>query len=290
MVTIVKKKIGKKIVYYLRHTLRFKGKYKTVEKYLGHRLPKNLESIMLDFFQEIYKEKYKEIGQLNKKGKILPKSIKEKNLKDFGIRFTYNTNRIEGSTLSLKDTFRVIDDKISPENKPLSDIREAENHFKVFMKMLETKRINLQTVMVWHYEIFKETKPDIAGKVRNYGVKISKSKFVPPAPVELNALLKNFFRWLDKNMNKYTAIDLAGLAYLKFVTIHPFGDGNGRIARLIINWILYRKNYPMFIIEYKNRSRYYSALEKAQIKNNNFIFLAWFLKNYTKFLRRELSN
>jgi Fic family protein len=290
MVTIIKKKIGKKTIHYLRHTLRFKGKYKTVEKYLGDKLPKNLESVMLDFFQEIYKEKYKEIGQLNKKGKILPKSIKKKNLRDFGIRFTYNTNRIEGSTLSLKDTFGVIDDGISPENKPLSDIKEAENHFKVFMKMLEIKRINLHTVLEWHYEIFKETKPDIAGKIRDYEVKISRSKFVPPVPVELNALLKDFFRWLDKNIDKYSAVDLAGLAHLKFVTIHPFGDGNGRISRLIMNWVLYKKKQPMFIIEYKNRGMYYSALEKAQIKNNNFIFLAWFLRNYIKFLRRELGN
>jgi len=290
VVTIVKKKIGRKTFYYLRHTLRYKRGYKTVEKYVGDRLPKNLESVMLEFFQSIYEEKYNEIEQLTKKGEILPKSIKKKNLRDFGIRFTYNTNRIEGSTLSLRDTFEVIDERISPKNKPMSDIKEAENHFNVFMKMLEIKKIDLPTVMAWHHEIFRETKPDIAGKIRDYGVKISRSKFVPPTPVELNALLKDFFRWLNRNMDSYCAVDLAGLAHLMFVTIHPFGDGNGRISRLIMNWVLYKKNYPMFIIEYKNRSRYYSALERAQIKNNNFIFLAWFLKNYINFLRRELGN
>jgi Fic family protein len=287
MVIIVKKKIGKKIVYYLRHTFRFKGGYKTVEKYLGDKLPRNLESIMLDFFRKIYEAKYNEIEKLIKNARMLPKSVKEKNLRDFGIRFTYNTNRIEGSTLSLKDTFGVIEEGISPENKPLADVKEAENHFKVFMKILEIEKINLHTVLKWHYEIFKDTKPDIAGKIRNYGVKISRSKFLPPAPVELNALLKDFFGWLNKNMNKYSAIDLAGLAHLKFVTIHPFGDGNGRISRLIMNWVLHRKNYPMFIIEYKNRRNYYSALEKAQIKENAFIFLAWFLRQYIKFLKSE---
>ncbi|MHA1372208.1 MAG: Fic family protein, partial [Promethearchaeota archaeon] len=179
---------------------------------------------------------------------------------------------------------------ISPGNKPLSDVKEAENHFRVFMKMLEMKKINLHAVTEWHHKILKETKPDIAGKIRDHGIKISGSKFVPPSPVELNALLRDFFRWLNNNMDRYNPIDLAGLAHLKFVTIHPFGDGNGRISRLIINWILHVMSYPMFIIEYKNRKSYYSALERAQIKENGFIFLAWFLRNYLKFLKSELKH
>ncbi|MHA1794256.1 MAG: Fic family protein [Promethearchaeota archaeon] len=290
MVHVVKKKIGKKTYYYLKHTLRSKGTFKTKEKYLGKALPDNIESVMLDFFREINEEKYNEIEILKDKVKNLPRSIKEKNLKDFGIRFTYNTNKIEGSTLSLNDTFKVIDDGISPGNKPLSDIKEAENHFRVFIEALKQKKITLNKVLNWHHEIFKETKKDIAGKIRNHGVRISRSKFIPPSPVELNALLRAFFSWLDKNENKYSAVDLAGLAHYRFVTIHPFGDGNGRISRLIMNWILYSRGYPMFIIEYKNRNRYYSALENAQVKENSFIFLTWFLKNYVRFLKTEIRD
>jgi len=144
-------------------------------------------------------------------------------------------------------------------------------------------------ILRWHYEIFKDTQPGIAGKFREYPVGISGSKFKPPSPIELNALLRDFFRWLDRNIDRYDPVDLAGLAHFKFVTIHPFGDGNGRISRLIMNWILWKKHYPMFIIQYKNRNRYYSGLERAQVKENPFVFLGWFLRNYIKFVRTELN-
>lgn len=293
MVTLVKKKSGKKTVYYLRHNIRVKGKYKTVEKYLGSRLPKNIESVMLNFFRQVHAKEYKHLERLKSQAiaakKKMPRSIAEKNLKDFGIRFTYNTNRIEGGTLSLRDTFTVISGGVSPENKPLSDVKEAESHYKVFTEMLKTKKINRSVILRWHYEMFKDTQPGIAGKLRDYQVKISGSKFKPPSPVELNALLRDFFRWLDKNLDRYDPMDLAGLAHLKFVTIHPFGDGNGRMSRLIMNWILWKRRYPMFVIQYKNRNRYYSALERAQIKENSFVFLGWFVRNYIKFARTELS-
>jgi len=288
MVTLVKKKIGKKTFYYLRHNVRVKGKCKTVERYLGDKLSKNIEYIMLEFFREIHKKEYnyleKLVKQQEKGNKKLPKSILEKNLKDFGIRFTYNTNRIEGSTLSLKDTLNLIQEGITPSNRPLSDVKEAENHYKVFMEAINEKRINLNTVLYWHYKIFKDTKPDIAGKIRTYQVQISGSRFIPPSPVELNPLLKDFFRWFNKNINKYHPVELAGIAHFKFVSIHPFGDGNGRISRLIMNWILNQSNYPMYIIPYNKRSRYYSALERGHIKNNPLIFQTWFLKNYIKTL------
>ncbi len=281
MVSLIKKKIGKKTVYYLKHNIRRGNKYKTIEKYLGSNLPKDLEMQMLNFFREIHKEKYKEIEFITKriKGRKLPKSVQEKSLKEFGIRFTYNTNKIEGSTLSLRDTYNILEMNISPENKSLSDVKEAESHYKVFVKMMKTEKINLQKILEWHYEIFKDTKPDIAG--------VTGSKFIPPSHLELNALIKDFFKWLNKNMRRYEPVDLAGLAHLKFVTIHPFGDGNGRISRLIMNWVLFKKRHPMFIIEYKNRKEYYSALKKAQIKENPFIFLGWFIKNYLNFLRKE---
>ncbi|MFH1448039.1 MAG: Fic family protein [Candidatus Micrarchaeota archaeon] len=293
MVTLVKKTINRKVVYYLRHNIRVKGKHKTVERYLGDRLPKDLEYVMLDFFRRIHRKGYEHVEKTKKKWttaeRRIPESVIKKNLKEFGIRFTYNTNRIEGSTLSIKDTFSVIERGMTPDNKPIEDIKEAENHFKVFNEMLELKNLNLSLVLKWHYGIFKDTKKDVAGKVRDYQVKISGSKFMPPSPVEINPMLKEFFRWLDKNWDRYDAVDLAGLAHLKFVTIHPFGDGNGRISRLIMNWILWRKDYPMFIIEYRNRVRYYTSLERAQVKKNQFIFLGWFTKNYIRFIEKEFK-
>ncbi|MCX6767109.1 MAG: Fic family protein [Candidatus Micrarchaeota archaeon] len=288
MVTLVKKEAGGRTVFYVRHNLRVKGGYRSVEKYLGDSLPKDLERVELDFFRGVHEKEYAYLEMARKKlveaGRKIPATVREKNLRDFGIRFTYNTNRIEGSTLSLRDTFNIIERGTSPENRPLSDVKEAENHYKVFLEMLDAKAMNLQTILRWHHDIFGETKPDVAGKVRRYAVRISGSKFVPPSPAEVEPLLNDFFRWLNKNLVRYDPADLAGLAHLKLVTIHPFGDGNGRLSRLVMNWILWKNNYPLFIIEYKNRDRYYSALEKAQVKNNPFIFLGWFLRNYIKAL------
>ncbi|HDM43702.1 MAG TPA: Fic family protein, partial [Candidatus Woesearchaeota archaeon] len=183
----------------------------------------------------------------------------------------------------------VIEKGIIPRNKLLADVKEAENHFNVFMEMLKEKRISLRNVLEWHYKLFKDTKKDIAGKIRKHQVRISGSKFVPPTPAGLNALLSEFFRWLNRSLNRVHPVEVAGLAHLKFVTIHPFADGNGRVSRLLMNWILWRKNYPMFIIEYRNRARYYSALERAQTKKNEFIFLGWFIKEYKKYIERELK-
>ena len=75
-------------------------------------------------------------------------------------------------------------------------------------------------------------------------------------------------------------MELAALAHLRFVTIHPFSDGNGRISRLMMNFILKKKNMPMLDIPYTNRNSYYNGLERAQTKKNELIFLQWLFKKY----------
>ena len=288
MVTLIEKKIGRKRGYWLRHRIRIEGKSRNIEKFLGYSKPKNLEEEMLKFFREIYREKYKEIEELRKEWlsnlKKLPRPILEKEMHNFGIKFTYSTNKIEGSTLSLRDTLKILEFGITPERKPLRDVKETENHMKVFLEMLKLKkRPNLSLILEWHYKIFKDTKPEIAGKIRNYQVRISGSKFLPPPPVELNPLLKDFFRWLDRSWNKLHAVELAALSHLKLVTIHPFGDGSGRVSRLLMNYVLWQKRYPLVIIPYERRDSYYSALERSQVSKNEFIFLVWFIRNYKKF-------
>ena len=87
---------------------------------------------------------------------------------------------------------------------------------------------------------------------------------------------------------KIHPVELAALAHLKFVTIHPFADGNGRISRLIMNFILNQKGYPMFDIPYEARNSYYNALERSQVKKEDRIFLQWLVKKYIKEYRRYL--
>ena len=95
-------------------------------------------------------------------------------------------------------------------------------------------------------------------------------------------MLTEFFQWYNRNKNKMHPVELAAIAHLKFVTIHPFGDGNGRISRLMMNFILNKKKYPMLNIPYEGRKSYYNALERSNMKNEDGIFLQWFVKRYIR--------
>ena len=84
------------------------------------------------------------------------------------------------------------------------------------------------------------------------------------------------------------AVELAALVHLKFVTIHPFSDGNGRISRLMMNFVLHKHGFPMLDIPYEKRTGYYNALERSQVKKNDLIFLQWFFKKYADSQKRYL--
>jgi len=294
MVGITKKQVGNETYYYLGHTYRSNGKVSKTEKYLGKEIPKNIEELKKEFIFEIYKEKWFNLfdkikENYKKEQKLMPSSAKEKELETFMIKFTYDTQRIEGSKLTLKDTANLLERGITPKEKPIRDIKEAEAHKKVFYEMLKhEKDLSLQIVLYWHKKLFGETKEDIAGKIREHGVQISLSKFVPPAPVELQILLKEFFDWYNQNKNKISPVELAALVHLKFVTIHPFSDGNGRISRLMMNFVLKKHGYPMLDIPYIKRTGYYNALERSQVKKDERIFVQWLFRKVIENNKRFL--
>ena len=285
----IKRKVEKgRSYYYLRHTYRENGKVLAKEKYLGSKLPKDVENIKKEFIFDIYSEKWFSKFEAIRKNYLrkireTPKSEREKNTEVFSIRFTYDTQRIEGSKLTLRETANLIEGGISPPNRPIHDIKEAEAHQRIFKKMLSIDRDLSQNLLLdWHRELFSGTKQDIAGKLRVSDVRISGSRFVPPTNLEIYALVKEFFSWYERNKNKINPVELAALVHLKLVTIHPFADGNGRISRLAMNFVLNRHGFPMMNIEYENRNSYYKALERSQIKKEDSIFLIWFFKRYLR--------
>jgi len=286
----------KRMYYYLEHSFRENGKVRKKEKYLGKKIPKNIEQIKKNFLIEIYKKKWYSLFDKIKKNFLkewmkMQKSAKEKEIQTFMIRFTYDTQRIEGSKLTLRETADLLERGITPREKPLRDVKEAEAHKEVFYEMLRYKKdLSLQIILYWHKKLFELSKPDIAGKIRNYQVKISGSRFIPPFPAEIYPLLREFFKWYNKNKNKLHPVELAALVHLKFVTIHPFADGNGRISRLMMNFVLNKHNYPMLNIPYEKRTSYYNALERAQLKNHDDIFIQWFFRRYTKEHKKYLGD
>jgi len=288
MVNIREKKTGEQTYYYLEHSLREGSKIVKKEKYLGKEIPKDIEKIKRAFIIELYKEKWfndfeKIKSNYSKEQKIMSPSSRAKQKQTFSVKFTYSTQKIEGSSLSLKDTSNLIERGITPSEKPINDVVEAEEHNKVFYEMLShQKGLSLQVVLYWHKRLFGKTKPDVAGMIRNHQVGISLSKYTPPMPSELDFLIKEFFDWYNKSKSKLNSVELAALVHLKWVTIHPFSDGNGRISRLMMNFVLHKHRYPMLDILYTKRNSYYTALERSQIKKDDSPFLNWFFKRYIK--------
>jgi Fic family protein len=283
-----------RIYYYLEHSIRVAGAVQKKEKYIGKQPPGNVEKAKDEFLHEIYSErwypKFDEIrvGYIDEYEKV-PASAREKEVESFMVKFTYNTQKIEGSTLSLRETAILLEKEYTPGNRPLSDVKETEAHKNVFNEMLSfEKELSFQTILYWHRELFNATKPDIAGRVRNHQVAISGSEYLPPMPVELNAELRDLFRWYNRNKSKLHPVELAALFHYRLVTIHPFGDGNGRTARLVMNFILNKHDYPMLDIPYRSRNSYYNALEKAQKKGDENIFVQWIFRNYIKNYQKYL--
>jgi len=287
MVNVVKRRKGNQDYYYLYHDSK-KGKRKQHEVYLGKVIPEDIEEQKKSFAMEIEREKW--IPKLEKihanfknEKKTIPKSIQEKNFRSFSVKFTYNTQRIEGSTLTLKDTALLLEYGLSPSNRPTNDIKETEMHQKLFFEVMNQKdELSLALVKKWHKKLFQQTKPDIAGLLRDYDVQITQSTFIPPPHASVNLLVSGFFTWYNVNKRKLNPVELAALVHLKFVTIHPFGDGNGRTTRLMMNHVLNTYDYPLMDIDYNDRRSYYTALEKSQRKDDDLPFLQWFMKRYLK--------
>lgn len=267
---IVNRKKGSAKYFYLQHSFRKNGKVITKELYLGKKVPDNIEEIKARLMfeaKEALTEKLEKIrNRFQKEWARHPHSAKEKQLREIVIAFTYNTNAIEGSTITLEETRQILEDSVAP-NKPLKDIRETESHAKVFLRMLKTdEKISEELLLKWHRDIFEETKPDIAGQFRNHLVRVS--PHVAPDWHDLQKLMKQLTTFV--NESKLNPVETAVRAHYMFEKIHPFGDGNGRIGRLLTNCILWKNGYPMLIIEYRRRKSYYKALQRTEEGFTNY--------------------
>ncbi|MEM3039075.1 MAG: Fic family protein [Thermoplasmata archaeon] len=288
MVSVKKKTIRGKEYYYLQHTVRTPTGVRTKEKYLGVRLPRDIDRVSREFLREIYKERWYPVldsirENYQRERRKTPESAVLKQTRLFSIRFTYDSNRIEGSSLTYHETADLLEKGITPREKSVADVKEAEAHAVVLSEVLKYRKdISLQAILFWHMKLFQHTKPDIAGKIRQHQVAISGSKFMPPSPVEVQPLLMEFFRWYEKNKSSLHPVELAALVHLKLVTVHPFSDGNGRIGRILMNFVLNRHGFPLLNIAYEKRRSYYSALERAQLRQDDSIFVQWLFKRYVK--------
>jgi len=224
---------------------------------------------------------------LNEKLKALNKlrpidaSLLEKIKKNFQLEMTYNSNAIEGNTLTKKETFWVISEGLTIKGKSLKEHLEARNHQEAleFLYDLIDKdkqnTISEHLIKQMHTLVVKESDSKIAGQYRTGNVFISGSDHEPPAGFEVVAKMNELIAWIKKEKNKYHIVELAAIMHHKLVAIHPFWDGNGRTARLIMNILIMNIGYPMAIILKNDRQRYYRVLDEAD--NGDYKNLCEFL-------------
>lgn len=213
---------------------------------------------------------------LDKKKKLdslrpLPPTLVARLKKQMAIEYTYNSNAIEGNTLTLRETKLVIEEGITIGGKSVNETLEAKNHpeaIKFIESLVDTRsEINEDTVLHVHKLIMLNIAED-AGLYRTATVRITGASFMPPPSSEVRPRIDRLLKWLRDNPDEYTPIELAAVFHHRFVQIHPFTEGNGRTARLLMNTILMKNGYPFITIVSKvERSKYLKALMDADLGN-----------------------
>ncbi|MFH1644238.1 MAG: Fic family protein [bacterium] len=196
-----------------------------------------------------------------------------KNLNEwFKIELTYSSNAIEGNTLTLKETALVVEKGLTIGGKSVCEHLEAINlAFAIdYIKTLvdQSKQdLRINDILNIHQLILKKIDDKNAGKFRNIAVKIAGSKAELPEPIKVPELMEDYINWLHEV--KGNIVKIAADAHLKFVMIHPFVDGNGRTARLLLNLLLMQQGYPPALILKEERLEYLKSIELAQLENKH---------------------
>lgn len=189
------------------------------------------------------------------------------------LEYTYESNRIEGNTLTLRETDLVVNEGITISGKSMREHLEAINHKEAvdYLKELINKdaEFSERDLLKLHYLILKGIDAKNAGKYRDVQVMIKGSKHLPPQPYIIRKQMEDLFFWYEANKSHFHPIVLAAELSERLVTIHPFIDGNGRTSRLVMNLILLKKGYVIANIkgDVENRMKYYQYLETAQVEN-----------------------
>ncbi|NMM64353.1 Fic family protein [Clostridium sp. P21] len=219
------------------------------------------------------------IKEIDRKKKILDNNrpfneAAVKNLKQyFDVELTYNSNAIEGNTLTITETKVILEDGITiGKGKTLKEHLEVINHKEAidYIEDIVNRNIDINQNVIkdFNYIILKSINNENAGRYRSVNVLTSGSNHKPPEHFLVPQEMEDLIKWYDENKNKLHPVILAAEFHHKFTFIHPFTDGNGRCGRLLMNLILMRNGYPITVIRMEDRNEYMSALEKASVEND----------------------
>ena len=283
MAFIRAKYIGGEYYFYLVESRR-EGKlvYQDIVKYLGKREDAERyareKGLKMPEIKKAMEKGEQELDGLiaGKKASLdslrpFPRVLEERLREELVILWTYHSTAIEGGTLSLKETATLLAEGIVVGNKPLTDYLAARGHRDavnlVFGWIDEGKeRLTEPDLLELHGETMENVVDIHVGVYRPVQVYLRGSSYIPPPPDQVPQLMHNFLRELNLNPKNHDPIKLAAITHLDFESIHPFVDGNGRMGRLIANWVLMKNGYPPIVITKRERVRYFRMLEEAQTK------------------------
>ncbi len=201
----------------------------------------------------------------------LPNIALQKIREALSIEWTYNSNSIEGNSLTLRETQMVLQEGITIKGKSLREHFEAKNHetaLNFLYKLIdENHLLSSKDILSLHELVLRSVEDDFAGRLRNAGVRIAGANFLPPNAQKVSGLLDELIQFVNTNTLELNDIELATVFHHKFVWIHPFFDGNGRTVRLAMNLLLMRSGFPPAIILKNDRKKYYDALNSANKGN-----------------------
>lgn len=187
---------------------------------------------------------------------------------DFAIEYTYNSNAIEGNTLTLRETDLVLRG-LTIDKKPLKDHMEAVGHKEAFDFICELVRNNEplseRAIKQIHFLVLCDKRED-RGVYRKVPVRIMGAQHLPPEPYIIEEKMKELLKSFEENQ-EHIVTKLARF-HIEFEAIHPFIDGNGRTGRLLVNMELMKAGYPPIDIKFKDRLSYYNAFDEYHVNHN----------------------
>ena len=298
---VEKRKSGKNIKYYLVHSYRDENnKVTKLRRFLGtnltekelEKLRKRAEQILQEKIEEMkttifdFSLNNKEIQSLNKyNDKIEITHLSEEQWKQFTEEFVYNTNAIEGSEVLQDEVAQILKKKQVINNDEI----ETKGVAKAITFIRRTKQeLSLSLILKLHKLCFEGSK-SFAGKIRNVEVVIKGrdgSIIHQGTPAKLvKQEIEKTVQWYKKNKNKFKPLPLAAIIHNQFEDIHPFQDGNGRVGRLLLNYVLIKNNYPPINILLEDRAEYYQILQEYSKNDKLRPTLQFLTKQYRKNLK-----
>jgi len=298
MTFIEKQRHGNHDYYYLVKSIRVApNSVRKARIFLGQKVPdkERLEGTLIELERKmprnysarwLSKDLVEKLEDLRATVTVFKSLGREVLPKDFLVRFTYNTNAIEGNPLTLRQTALLLMDSVTPQGIGTESVIETFNSRDAWEFVKDSRGpLDKPFVCKIQHMITKDTSCRVQGEYRKGDVRIAGSEWIPPSFVKVPERMSELFGEFRAQKKTLHPIELATALHNQLVQVHPFTDGNGRTARLLANWVLIRCRFPPVIVELREKEEYYKAIENADAGDNRPMatFLArQLLKQYTQ--------